>query len=250
MPMSGRFVEFPVAGHCRCKDAAMVERDVDGPRRVVEVREYEGESSIALAATQLGSAYSETRKRQIVDEWVDFFRAGPTPIRSLHLLTRTPQRLFAALSAQSQLTALEVKWGDYGDLQVLSAMTELVTLRLRGASGVQDLRPLAGLQSVEELQVEGLRGLVDASPVGQMSSVTDLEVGGNWMTPRNVRITSAGFLANIPQLRRLLMHTLIVDDLDYRPLLSLPNLQKVRVMATRGMTPPIEELMQRLPWEA
>ena len=40
--------------------------------------------------------------------------------------------------------------------------------------------------------------------------------------------------------------TLIVDDLDYRPLLSLPSLQHVRVMATRGMTPPIEELIERL----
>jgi hypothetical protein len=224
--------------------------DEDVPRKVVEVREYEGESSIDLAATQLGSNYSETRKRQIVDEWVAFFGSGPTPIRSLHLLTRTPKRLFGALSAQSQLTALQVKWGDYDDLDVLSEMGGLVTLRLRGASGVQDLRPLAGLQAVETLQVEGLRGLLDASPVGQMRSVTDLELGGNWMTPKNVRITSAAFLAEMPQLQRLLLHTLIVDDLDYRPLLSLPNLQKVRVMASRGMTPSKEELVERLPWEA
>ena len=224
--------------------------DEDVPRKVVEVREYEGESSIDLAATQLGSDYSETRKRQIVDEWVAFFGSGPTPIRWLRLLTRTPKRLFGALSTQSQLTALQVKWGDYDDLDVLSEMAGLVTLHLRGASGVQDLRPLAGLQAVETLQVEGLRGLLDASPVGQMRSVADLELGGNWMTPKNVRITSAAFLAEMPQLQRLLLHTLIVDDLDYRPVLSLPNLQKVRVMATRGMTPSKEELVERLPWEA
>jgi len=47
----------------------------------------DGEDSIALAATQLGSGYSETRKRRIVDEWVAFFGSGPTPIRSLHFLT-------------------------------------------------------------------------------------------------------------------------------------------------------------------
>ncbi|MCB0909252.1 MAG: hypothetical protein KDB63_19275 [Nocardioidaceae bacterium] len=225
-------------------------RDEDVPRKVVEVREYEGETSIDLAATQLGSGYSETRKRQIVDEWVAFFGSGPTPIRSWRFLTRTPKRLFAALSPQSQLTALQVKWGDYDDLAVLSPMAGLVSLRLRGASGVQDLRPLAGLQAVEVLQVEGLRGLLDASPVGQMRSVTDLELGGNWVTPKNVRITSAAFLAEMPQLQRLLLHTLIVDDLDYRPLLSLPNLQKVRVMAARGMTPSKDELVRCLPWEA
>jgi hypothetical protein len=230
--------------------AIMSERDGGGRRKVVEVRDYEGESSIALAATQLGSGYSGARKRQIVDEWVDFFEAGPTPIRSLHFLTRTPKRLFSALSTQSQLTDLQVKWGDYDDLQVLSKMNELVALRLRGASGVRDLRPLAGLQAVQALQIEGLRGLVDTSPVGEMHSVTDLELGGNWMTPKNVRITAAAFLGQMPQLKSLLLHTLIVDDLDYHPLLSLPNLQKVRVMATRGMSPHIEELIERLPWEA
>lgn len=60
----------------------------------------------------------------------------------------------------------------------------------------------------------------------------------------------AGCLAQMTQLQRLILHTLIVDDLDYHPLLRLPNLQKVRVMATRGMEPPVEELAKRLPWEA
>jgi hypothetical protein len=219
-------------------------------RKVVEVREYQGERSIRLAATQLGSSYSATRKRQIVDEWVEFFGSGPTPIRSLELVTRTPKRLFDALSAQTQLINLQVKWGDYDDLQALSAMSELLTLRLRGASGVRDLGPLGVLQTVVALEVESMQGVVDASAVGEMRAVTDLELGGDWMTSRNVRITSAAFLAQIPQLQHLLMHTLIVDDLDYRPLLSLPNLKGVRVMATRGMTPPIAELVERLPWEA
>ncbi len=244
MPMSGRLRSVTA------KMRTVPEHDADRPRTVVEVREYEGESSIILAATQLGSTYSDIRKRQIVDEWVEFFRSGPTPIRSLHFVTRTPRRLFDALSEQTQLNDLLVKWGDYNDLQVLIAMSDLVTLRLRGASGVTDLQPISVLQAVETLQVEGLRGLVDVSPIGVMRSVTDLDLGGNWMTPRNVRITSAAFLAQMPQLESLVMHTLIVDDLDYRPLLSLPNLRRVRVMATRGMTPPVEELVKRLPWEA
>jgi hypothetical protein len=224
--------------------------DVGEPRKVVEVREYEGESSIALAATQLGSGYSETRKRQIVNEWADFFKAGPSPIRTLQFTTRTPKRLFAALSGQPQLTFLQVKWGDYDDLQPLSGMQELMTLRLRGASKVRDLRPLAGLQNVRTLQVEGLKGLIDASPVGQMRSVTDLELGGDWIAPKNVRITSVRFLREMTQIQRLLLHTLIVDDLNYHPLLALPKLRSVRVMATRGMVPSIEELIERLPWEA
>ena len=49
--------------------------------------------------------------------------------------------------------------------------------------------------------------------------------------------------------RRLVLHTLMVDDRDYAPLLSLPNLEAVRVVDARGMTPPHDELVRQLPWE-
>ncbi|WP_427886082.1 hypothetical protein ACQHIV_26355 [Kribbella sp. GL6] len=39
-----------------------------GGRVLVEVGEYSGESAVVIAATQLRAAYSERRKRQIVDE--------------------------------------------------------------------------------------------------------------------------------------------------------------------------------------
>jgi hypothetical protein len=217
-------------------------------RKLVEAGEYSGEASVVVAATQLGTKYSERRKREVVAEWVEFFSSGPTPIRSLCFTTRTPKRLFDALSGQHQLTSLDVKWGDYEDLSVLSNMSHLQTLRLKGASKVRNLAPLAGLQRVETLQVEGLQGLVDASAVGEMGAVRDLELGGNWMTPRNVHVESLAFLTRMPQVEHLLLHTLIVDDLDYSPLLSLPNLKEVRVMAARGMTPALEELKHRLPW--
>lgn len=226
---------------------ALDEADV---RTIVEVNEYCGESAIRLCPTQLGLAYSERRKRQIVAEWVEFLAAGPTPITTLYLVTRTPKRLFAALAGQPQLTALQVKWGDYDDLAALSGMRDLVTLRLRGASGVTTLQPLTSLTNVRELQVEGLRGVVDASPIGAMVGVENLELGGNWMTPKNVHVPSLSFLREMPQLRHLLLHTLVVDDLDYLPLLSLNRLEKIRVMAVRGMRPTIGELRSSLPWDA
>lgn len=58
------------------------------------------------------------------------------------------------------------------------------------------------------------------------------------------------FLAQMPQLRHLLLHSLVVDDLDYSSLLSLPNLRSVRVMATRGMKPSFDRPVELLPWQA
>ena len=127
-------------------------------------------------------------------------------------------------------------------------MSRLNDLRLGGASSVRNLTPLAELSGVRKLQIESLRHARDLSPIGRMRSVVDLELGGSWMTPRNVHVHSLAFLRDMPQLRRLLLHTMIVDDLDYGPVLDLPNLESVSVMRTRGMRPPIEELMALTAW--
>jgi hypothetical protein len=53
----------------------------------------------------------------------------------------------------------------------------------------------------------------------------------------------------MPQLEELVLHTTVVDEGDYSPLLALPALRRVRVMATRGMTPTIKGLKSALPWD-
>jgi hypothetical protein len=224
---------------------------VNGPEaapKVTQVSEYEGQPAVRIAATQLGSAYTDAHAKRIVKEWVEFFAEGPSPIRELEFVSRTPRRLFEALRGQTQLRSLNVKWGDYEDLTPLTGMTQLRTLRLRGASAVQDLRPLAGFVGVEELQIEGLRRVRDLSPVASMTNVTALDLGGNWMTPRVAHVGSFGFLRKMPQLRELILHTIAADDLDYSAILDLPNLVSVRVMAVRGMRPSIAVLKAGTPW--
>lgn len=143
-----------------------------------------------------------------------------------------------------------MKWGDYADLSPIGSMTRLRHLELRGASAVTDLHPLAHLNKLEQFALEGFRTIEDPSPLSNLSSLTDLEIGGAWMTPRNGHIATIGFLRELPALKNVLLHTLIVDDLDYSPLLDLPKLRSVRVMKVRGMQPEYNELRRRLPWEA
>lgn len=70
------------------------------------------------------------------------------------------------------------------------------------------------------------------------------------MTPRNGHIATIGFLRELRDLEKVLLHTVVVDDLDYGPLLDLPKLRSVRVMKVRGMRPEHDELRRRLPWKA
>lgn len=141
-----------------------------------------------------------------------------------------------------------MKWGDYDDLTVLEGMHELRQLELRGASNLTDLHPLSTMTTLEQLSVEGFRQITHPAPIGRLTSLIHLELGGAWMTPRNAHVESISFLRSLPQLESLLLHTIIVDDSDYQPLLSLPNLRSVRVMATRGMNPTYEHLKKNLPW--
>ena len=215
---------------------------------ITRLGEYAGEPVVRLAATQRGSDYSSTQARKVVTEWVEYFSSGPSPIQELRLVTRTPSRLFNALRQQSQLKGLTVKWGDYEDLSVLSDMQELQTLRLGGASRVRDLGPLSRRGPVQELLVESLRLADDLAPLGAMRGVRDLELGGDWISPRIAHVRSVAFLRQMPQLRRLILHTIIVDDLDYSPITQLPDLQAVRVMKARGMRPTYEALIASTAW--
>ena len=194
-----------------------------------EASEYRGEAAIAVACTQLGPEYTSREAKRVLDEWIELLRA-PTPLTDLQFTSRTPSRLFAALSGQPQLTRLVVKWGDYADLTPIAAMTGLRTLRLRGASAVGDVSPLRALEHLDLLTLEGFTTIDDPSPLANLRALRHLELGGKWMTPRNGHITSIGFLRELRGLEHVLLHTLVVDDLDYSPLLELPRLRSVRVM--------------------
>lgn len=218
------------------------------PNPITRVSEYNGQLAVCISATQLGAQFSTVEARKIVLEWMEFFASGPSPIKDLRFVSRTPKRLFESLAGQSQLHTLAVKWGDYDDLSALQPMEELSVLQLRGASNVRSIEALARLPRLEALLLESLRHAHDLSPLGKAKSITALDVGGDWMSLRRAHIDSVAFLRQMPQLRSLLLHTIIVDDLDYSPISGLPNLESVRVMKARGMSPSYEELTALTSW--
>lgn len=210
--------------------------------------EYAGQSAIQVECTQLGGGYTPVQARRIVAGWVELLSGEQTELRDLEFVSRTPKRLFAALSGQTQLRRLVVKWGDYDDLSSLQGLRGLERLELRGAYAVADVKPLAALDQPKALVIEGFRSLDDPTPLGRLNQLTDLDLGGDWMAPRNAHIGSIGFLRELKQLEKLLLHTIIVEDRDYSALLSMPNLKWVRVMETKGMQPSIDHLKRTPPW--
>jgi hypothetical protein len=217
---------------------------------ITTVAEYAGQSAIRVAATQLGPRYSSSDAKRIVAEWVEFFASGPSPIQDLGLVSRTPSRLFEALAGQPQLERLSVKWGDFEDLSALSELTNLSYLRLGGASNVRDLLPLAELSALAELELESLRHAHDLGPIGAVSGVTSLAIAGAVWSLRIAHVDSISFLLEMPQLRRFRLEAVIVDDLDYSPILELPGLRSLWVMKASCMRPAFDDLVASTPRDA
>ena len=214
---------------------------------ITRVDEYDGRTAVTVFATQLDERSTRAQATRIVEEWCAFFSAGPTPITWLRFTSRTPKRLFASLRAQTQLQTLWLKWGDYDDLSPLTAMRELTELHLGGASSVRSLAPLSELSGLRDLTVTSLRHAHDLSPLGALLQLRTLWLGGDGHSPRIAHVDSVEFLRRLRQLERLVLETIIVDDKDYSPLLSLARLSEASVMSARGMRPSHAELCAAIP---
>jgi hypothetical protein len=83
-----------------------------------------------------------------------------------------------------------------------------------------------------------------------MSGVTSLAIGGAVWSLRIAHFDSIALLRQMPQLRRLWLEAVIVDDLDYSPVLELPSLENVWVRRARGMRAAFEDLVASTPWDA
>lgn len=218
-------------------------------REIEYPEDYAGEEAIQVAATQLDSL-SDRAKSKLVEAWMDFFSAGPTPIKNLEFTTRTPRRLLDSLSAQTQLESLCVKWGDYADLEPIRGMRNLRSLHFQSLPSVKTLEPLTNHPAITSLVLEGLRDAHDMGPIGTIPHLRKLNLGGDSNSLRISHIDSLDFVRGLPDLEELLLQCLTVDSLDYSPLLSLKKLKLSWVKKSRGMMPAYEDLAEALPgWD-
>ena len=144
---------------------------------LTEVSEYRGEASVRVSATQLGTRYSAAAARRIVDEWVGFLAAGPSPIRELDFTSLNPAPSVRGSCGAAQLRSLTVKWGDYSDFVAAHRHGWVAAARFAGASGVHDLTPISVLKiCLGTWAVEGFRDIRDLSPLRKLQHLTSLEL--------------------------------------------------------------------------
>lgn len=221
-------------------------RNVSLTRPIIkQVADYAGETVIAVEATQLEGDISRSRAARIVQEWCDFFAAGPSPILDLEFVSRTPKRLFTSLRGQTQLHRLAMKWGDYDDLGALTGMRDLVYLRLGNASALRDLRPLAALQGLRELEIDGTKRAHDYSPIGAIRDLRRLAVSSSMWGPA-IHADSLAWAASLRSLEDLAFQA-IIDDGDFAVIRQLDHVKTISIREQKGMRPTFAELLSTSP---
>jgi hypothetical protein len=214
-----------------------------------EVSEYDGSPRITITPTQLyadafGRPIPRSRTKKIVDEWCDFLSSGQTSIRYLDIESRAPKRLVSALTGQTQLRGLRIKWGDYDDVSALAAMPELWIAELSGASALTDLQPLGSAQALRVLRLGHTQGAPDFSPLGDLRTLEELEIVVQMSATAG--IPSIAFLRDLTALRHLNLGGRVLDN-DYSPLLSRLDLETLGLFKQKAMTPSFEELVRAIP---
>lgn len=193
---------------------------------VWRVEQYRGQTQLDVVATQLADkGLKPAAARHVLQEWLEFFEAGPTPIRQLSLRSRVPQTLLDSLAGQTQLESLDVKWGNYADLAALSGLTNLTSLALGGASRVTDLSPLASLSQLRALTVDQAFLVKDLSPLSELVSLRELAYGNCYLgSEKNVDFSDFEWTRPLANLETLHMPGSRSINADFSPLLELPNL--------------------------
>lgn len=148
-----------------------------------------------------------------VDEWCDFFEQS-TPVTTLILAFRCPQRLFDAACLQEQLTSLHVHWGPVRDLSSIRKLRSLERLYL-GSCSIKDVRPISALKNLQHLSLNNLDRMSDYSPLGKLKNLELLEIDGAPMMPKSVWIDDLKFLRRLPNLRGLSMFAVRFRDSSY-----------------------------------
>jgi hypothetical protein len=134
--------------------------------------------------------------------------------------------------------------GPYGGMQVLQlikrAKDEAVSTLDIGDIGVENIQPLEGLSSLIALGI-GDSDITDISPLSNLTNLKILILKDN----RNLQDLSP--LSRLPNLEELDFRYNDFTQLDISPILSLTNLQKLRVSSYKITDAQINELQTKLP---
>jgi len=226
-------------------------RDEPRQKAVVEVSQYDGESSLEINCTQLGDSFTPQyktpkEKKRVLQEWCQFLSDNTTAFTELSFNTRMPQELFDAVCGQKNLKRLQIKWGAFTDISKLAELSELEYLYIGSGTGVQSIDPIATLEKLVALHAENFQRIEDYGPFAKLKRLEALTIEGNGLSPQYIHTDSLDFLIEMKQLRFFHFMTARLRSKDITPVLYLEELENLSLMKSKEVIELYDELI-RLP---
>lgn len=198
------------------------------PPSLTEARDYDGSSDVSITCTQLGEEYSASARKRVIAEWCALL-AQKLPMRRCWFHSRVPQEIFDAVTNQSDLQALYIKWSAIKDLSRITELRNLTHLSIGSSAGVVDVAPIAGLPKLLDLTLENFQKVADYTPLAKLKTLKHLELTGDCFAPRKIRIASLDFLGTMRQLQSLRLEVAKIADGSYAPLKNLRALEHLDI---------------------
>lgn len=198
-------------------------------KTLTELKEYNGESDIKLKCTQLDktSYPTESSRKKILNEWIQFFVQYPNALKRLSVTTRINQELFDAICNQSNLEELIISWGVYPDLTVIKKLRHLKSLSICGAGNHKDLSPISALRTLENLNLENFIGTTDYSAISSLNNLKHL--GLHSAMYGVIKVENLDFLRMTKHLKNFTTTGFRLLNHDYSPILELEELEYLSV---------------------
>jgi len=200
---------------------------------IVRLDEYQGQACVQLACTQLVGSNTpgfgspifsemecslkeqEKKQKQIIDEWIEFFRTNPKALTGILFRTGITQTLLEAVCHQEKLKILRIKWGTKLDLSALQNVPKLISLYFDGfRSPLPNVSFLDYLKKLKVLNLYSINNIEDFSPLYHMKNLEELCISGKAPTKgKRIIFADLEFLRNHPNLRMLGCGNLEVERL-------------------------------------
>lgn len=213
------------------------------------VDQYVGQTAVRVAATQLDPGeFGGAERREILAEWIHFFANAPTKILHLDLVSRVTQELLDAVSGQTNLRSIDVKWGPYHDISPLTELRLLERVSLGGASQLASLAPLNTLSDLSALTVSQAHKLDDIAVIGDLTSLRALRFGNSSLvSDKSVVIADLSWVSRLSELRTLELPGTRILNPDLTPMLALKSLEAFGLPLRRSYRKQVFEFAEGSP---
>jgi len=197
------------------------DRENDFPPKSIQLpSEYEGQSKVNIACTQI-LEISPTEQKKLIKNWTEFL---PTckDLEMLWFATHTTQRLFDSVCNLENLIGLNIKWSNIRTLDNITNLKNLKYLKIGSSSQIESITPLSSLTNLEVLAIENFKKITDFSSLSALTNLTFLSIEGGMYTKQKIdTFEPISKLANL-----IYFSTAMISCVDKRidPILKLKNL--------------------------